>query len=559
MKWPGIHGDLASMNRKAREELHDLTSSYGPLEDLAAEAGLTERQAPVTAGPGATHATAQANVAPPLQPTDPVPAPGSVSADTRARTAGPATLPSIAELLSAPPGPSSRVLPAGATQTSMVPAREVPLAQREAIAEQEQAVDLLTVFHSLRGIRGRYLQQSHKSIDGGLKLARDSITRFVRPRYERLGGDFGILTRTPALGTKAEQAYKNLGKMAGQAEDLGDSAKASAIRKVLNDIDRYAAELVGRIFDERVLGAPSYIRRSPPTPAAGIPQWDWCTAHRNLVEIKKYFERAGLLNDAIRFRKCLARLKDHVYHRFGIFGKNQPLLSRCADHPSRPVQMYLILENIAHRAELESGAGELPEICKSMNCLNEKARKELQNLTRDYGSLAALAAKAGVIEQQAPATLGPMATPAMAQATVAPSLSHMDPVPGSVSADTRPRTEGAAALPSAAELPSTPPGPEVPLAQRRAIVERFRSEDAVHHARAALGTGAADALGWSDAQADRVLVDLHRLSTSAAMHPATAAALHDIDWSVIEALLGITDAPPPPQSPSLSLTPSPDV
>ena len=575
MKRPGIHRDLESMNWKARKELHDLTSDYGPLEELAAKAGLIEWQAPVAGGPGATHATAQANVTPPLQPTDPVPAQGSVPADTRPKTAGPAALPSIAELLSAPPGPSSRVLAAPAPQTPIVPAREVPLAQRKAIAGQEQAVDLLTNFRSMRGVHSPNPQQSQLGIHGDLNRGRDSITGFVRPRYESSGGDFVNLAYSSTLGTKAEQAYKSLRKEDGRAEDVGDSAQASAIRKALHEIDRHAAEIAEPISGEHGLAGSSSIQRPPPTPAAAVPQWDWCTAHRNLLGIKKYFDRAGLLNDARRFKKCIARLTNHVKLRFSSFGKNQPLFPLCAGHPSRPEQMYRILDAKARQAEAASDARMLPGICESMKTLNERARKELHDLTRDYGSLEALAAKAGVTERQAPATAGPMATPAIVQATVAPPLRHMNPmpVPGLVSAEPRPRTAGAAALPSLAQLLSEPPGPssrvmparaastamapgpEVPLAQRQAIVERFRSENALHDAGVALGIGATDALGWSDAQARKVLANLDRLNNAATEDPAAAAFLSNIDWSSIEALLGVMDSPSASRSPS----PSPGV
>ena len=136
-----IHQDLESVDRKAHEEVRLLTTVYGPLEVLAARAGLTGRQAPAIAGPGATHAAAQLTVAPPPLRTDP--APGPVPAETRLRREGPAALPSISELLSEPPGPSSGVPPPRAAQTPMAPAREVPLEQRQAIAARlrsEEAV-----------------------------------------------------------------------------------------------------------------------------------------------------------------------------------------------------------------------------------------------------------------------------------------------------------------------------------------------------------------------------------------------------------------------------------
>ena len=232
--------------------------------------------------------------------------------------------------------------------------------------------------------------------------------------------------------------------------------------------------------------------------------------------------------------------------------------------PTRTEQKYRVLEAMAGQVETASGVGMLPGICESMKTMNEIARKVLHDLTRDYGQLEELAAKAGLTERQAPATAGPGATHATAQVTRPAPLQPTDPVPapGSVSANTRPHTAGAAALPSMAQLLSTPPGPssrvmpaeaastamapgpEVPLAQRRAIAERFSSDVAVLDAGFALGSGATETLGWNATRAERVLVDLHRLSSYAAMDPATAAALPEIDWSGIEALLGVMDSPP---------------
>ena len=562
MKQPEIRKDLETMNSKARDELHDLTSDYGSLEDLADKAGLTVRPAPVAAGPGATHATAQANVTPPLQPTDPVPAPGSVSADTRPHTAGAtagATGPHRG-LHSKTAAAGTPVSPGAATRMHPV----LPGAAAPPPGSAEQDADFLTTFRSMRGVHSRHPQQSHIGIHGSLRRVRGNLTRFVRNRYEKFGGDFVNLARAPSLGTKAEQAYQSLRKKAGRAEDAGDSAQATAIRKALIEIDRHAAEAEGRISGEHGLAGSSSIRRPPPTPAAAVPQWDWCSTYRNLLGIKKYFDRAGLLDDARRFKKCIARLTNQVNQRFSSFGTNEPLLPLCAGHPSRPEQMYRILEAKARQAEAASGAGMLPGIRKSMKTLNENASRELHDLTRDYGSLEVLAAKAGVTERQAPATAGPMATPATVQTTVAPPLRDMNPmpVPGFVSAVTRPRTAGAAALPSMAQLLSEPPGPssrvmpagaastamatgpEVPLAQRQAIVERFRSEDALHDAGVALGIGATDALGWSDAQARKVLANLDRLNNTATVDPAGAMFLSDIDWSGIEALMGMLDVPP---------------
>ena len=89
----------------------------------------------------------------------------------------------------------------------------------------------------------------------------------------------------------------------------------------------------------------------------------------------------------------------------------------------------------------------------------------------------------------------------------------------------------------------TAPGREVPLALRKAIAGRFRSDAAVLEAAVTLGTSATEVLGWGAMRADRVLKDLYRLHGHARENPAAAAALHDIDRNGVEALVGMLEIP----------------
>ena len=86
---------------------------------------------------------------------------------------------------------------------------------------------------------------------------------------------------------------------------------------------------------------------------------------------------------------------------------------------------------------------------------------------------------------------------------------------------------------------------ELPFSQREAIVHRFQFDDAVLDAELTLRTGGADALGWSATRWRGVLDDLLRLNDIARLDPAAAAAMADIDWSALETLMRILDAPPP--------------
>ena len=87
---------------------------------------------------------------------------------------------------------------------------------------------------------------------------------------------------------------------------------------------------------------------------------------------------------------------------------------------------------------------------------------------------------------------------------------------------------------------------ELPFSRREEIAIRFRTADAVLDAVHALQTGGADTLGWSATRWRPMLEDLHRLyDATKESGPEAAATLVGIEWSAIEALARILDAPPP--------------
>ena len=226
---------------------------------------------------------------------------------------------------------------------------------------------------------------------------------------------------------------------------------------------------------------------------------------------------------------------------------------------------------MARQADRAGDSEQSGRIRRALKTIDEGTVRDLRSLTRRYPLLKSLLANAGV-------RIPPVAPAGTAQATVAPPMQPVGPVPapGSVFAGTRPRTPGAAALPSAREHLPEPPGPgsrvmpklavstpvpaarDRPLAHRLAIVERFRSDGAVFDAGVTLGSGAADALGWAATRVEKVLGDIDRLHRFAGKDPA---ALADIDWSGIEALVHMMDTPPasPSTLPSSSARPSPAV
>ena len=86
---------------------------------------------------------------------------------------------------------------------------------------------------------------------------------------------------------------------------------------------------------------------------------------------------------------------------------------------------------------------------------------------------------------------------------------------------------------------------ELPLSRRQRIARRFGTDDALSAAEHAFQTGRADALGWSDTRWSEVLTDLYGLNAIVQSNSAAKAAMIDIDWSAIEALVRILEALPP--------------
>ena len=430
----------------------------------------------------------------------------------------------------------------------------------------ERASHFPTAFRKLRDLANQYADQPRSEIRVDFSRAADRLSRSVLRRFDNYAGNARDLPRFQGDLSKAHLAYRGLQHQARQAEYEGNLERAWEIGKVLNDLDRCADEDLRMLMETHGLAEPSSIQAPRRTPATTAQAIDWCMAHRQLIGMRDYFKNADRPDDAVQFKSAVARMDSHVKQRFRTHaGKQRVELPPIRPgHPTRPEQMYRILEDTVRRTEAAGERLEAARLRRSMDTMNENARRELRLLTGMYGPFEELAARAGLIEQQGPVPAASTAATAMARVTVAPPLQPVDPVPvpGSVPppAPRRPET-GAAEVPTVTELLSQPPGPSsrvmpaqaprtptapapaVPLAQRLAIVERFRSDEAVLHAGSTLGSGGAVALDWADMRTQRVLEDLDRLHGSAGDDPAAAAALADIDWGGIEELTGMMDLP----------------
>ena len=86
---------------------------------------------------------------------------------------------------------------------------------------------------------------------------------------------------------------------------------------------------------------------------------------------------------------------------------------------------------------------------------------------------------------------------------------------------------------------------ELPFSRREAIARRFATEDALREAEHALRTIDDDVFGWPATRWPEVLADLLRLNATVRSDSAAAAAARvDVDWSAMETLARILDAPP---------------
>ena len=86
---------------------------------------------------------------------------------------------------------------------------------------------------------------------------------------------------------------------------------------------------------------------------------------------------------------------------------------------------------------------------------------------------------------------------------------------------------------------------ELPLSRREQLAFQVGFEDRLDRAVHALRTGRANGLGGSGARVWEVIADLYRLNAFVFWHTRADAAMLDVDWRAIDALMRILDAPPP--------------
>ena len=441
------------------------------------------------------------------------------------------------------PGLRSSRAVAGAPIATGAPSRMHPGGAGRPPRSPVQAEDFLTTYRRMRCLYNLYSDLTGPNFKQDYRRAEESLKHFVKYRFDKFCGEFKNLPRYYGRVTKAEQAYMSLQEKARQADNDGNRERASGIRDALAKIDRHAAANLKELCGTHGLAAPSSTQEPPQMPATAGTTFDWCMTYRQLCGIRQYFERAGRPDDAMQWRKSAARLEMHVRYRFTRHCKQgAPLPPLHSGDRSRAEQRYHALEDLIRRTETASGGKKAASLREAMQEMNRFAKDELSLLARRFGPLADLAARAGL-----PPSRGlPDATP---MAAAAPSSGSSSPEAGAAEVPTvtelfsQPPGPSSRVMPTQAPRTPTAPAPEVPLAQRQAIVERFRSDEALLYAGFALGNSGAYALGWTATRSYRVLDDLYRLHNSAREDPRAAAALADIDWSGIEAMAGTLNLP----------------
>ena len=360
---------------------------------------------------------------------------------------------------------------------------------------------------------------------------------------------------------KAERAYAALEEKASQAEIGGDLEQAGSIRAELIEIDRHAA------WELWVLSTQIDLTASSSTREATAPACGWSLTQRQLAGIRLHFANTFQFKHARYFENCLQRIEVRIRIAFNRHVKKGLLFPLCGNNPPRSVQRYRLLEYMASRTEAAGGATPPGKIRQELDAINDCVARELRSLKRVYGPLETLAAAVGVPVRQASVQVQPPAPAKSLPETgvtepqrlppTTEGVPHPAPLPPPRTPE-RPGT-GAVAVPPVADPFHEPPGPssrfmparaagtasaparEQLPAHRQAIVDRFKSGEVLAEARSNLGYGA-EALGLSPELVRGLHEDLEALHRFDGQDPA---ALADIDWTGIEALVAILDFVPP--------------
>ena len=119
--------------------------------------------------------------------------------------------------------------------------------------------DWATAYGPLRDLARQFSSTGQDRAYADFRLAADQISKFVRHRFGKVGGDTKHLPPRSRGGTTTEQEYRAIQDMLRGAEESDNATRADAIRQVLEEINQHTA----RVWDElaRKYGAHDFLVR----------------------------------------------------------------------------------------------------------------------------------------------------------------------------------------------------------------------------------------------------------------------------------------------------------
>ena len=119
--------------------------------------------------------------------------------------------------------------------------------------------DWATAYGPLRDLARQFSSTGQDRAYADFRLAADQISKFVRHRFGKVGGDTKHLPPRSRGGTTTEQEYRAIQDMLRGAEESDNATRADAIRQVLEEINQHTA----RVWDKlaRKYGAHDFLVR----------------------------------------------------------------------------------------------------------------------------------------------------------------------------------------------------------------------------------------------------------------------------------------------------------
>ena len=469
-----------------------------------------------------------------------------------------------------------------------------PAQVQEPPAPSFDPFDWRFAYRRLHGLSHYFFEIGRDAAHKDLSKAVDRVERFVRHRVNRFGGrSEDLLPQRSGQVPRSEQMYRALEDMARRAAESGDADRHREIRQAVEEINKRTSKALDRTAGKygsledlaRQAGLPGQRVSMPVGPAVTgeapsvtVPPPLQPVQRMTAPETVPFDPGMRPAGEAVPPHSVSATPTstaaaspaplltpswledDFAVERALIAGELPPGFdaSRLTVEAGQFEQFGLAAELAAGRLPLETidiliagfqltdEAGGNALFIEYLTSLKEDIERALLDAYPQRVDPEWLNQVRRLLRRRSESA----ASGAVARSPVAdPWLEPPGPSSRLMPAQTlRPPVEPSAAWPGqqGAETPgfgrrATKP----PVSQREAIVERFKSDDALLDAELALQTGGGGALGWSATRWREVLDDLFRLNDAARSNPAAAVARDDIDWSAIEALVGILDIPPP--------------